>query len=141
MNTGIAISDAFLVKTLVTTIGKVGAKSLWKTGAHNWDATRSWLTRRGWRETKGNHMHHAFLERNRGIGRNVPDAVKNQPWNLVELSPEMHMAMDGNSAVIVLGPAGRLWYGTPAWSKGVAVSAGGRAANAFHPQDQACECE
>jgi RHS repeat-associated protein len=141
LNTGIAISDVFLVKTLVTTIGKVGVNSLWKSGAHNWDATRSWLTRRGWRETKGNHMHHAFLERNRGIGSNVPDGIKNQPWNLVELSPEMHMAMDGNSSVIKLNPATRLWYGTPDWAKGVAVSGGGRALYPFHPQDHACECD
>lgn len=137
-NTAMAISDVFLVKSLVTGIAKGAFKTA---GSHSWKATRQWLNQTGRVEYKGQHFHHWLFERNQGIGQHVPDVIKNQPWNLMGLpgtdnatSNAFHQWLHHHA-----NPAQRLWYGTPAWAKAVGASSGGRAANAARGNEN-CEC-
>jgi len=52
-----------------------------------------------------------------GIGKFMPDAIKNQPWNLMPMkSAAFHTALHGK------GPQAfsllkRLYFGTPQWAK------------------------
>lgn len=128
VNTGIAISDVVVLKSIATAVTK-GAFKL--TGSHSWSATRAWLRETGRVEYPGQHFHHWLLERNQGLGKYVPDAVKNQPYNLMGLpgtdfatSNEFHVWLHHEA-----NPAQRLWYGTPAWAKAAAGSVSGRGAN------------
>jgi RHS repeat-associated protein len=127
-DTGMAISDVFLVKAAATAVGK-GA--IWKLGGHSWPATRKWLVNIGWVEA-GEEGHHWLLQQNQGIGRNVPNVIKNQPYNIMSLTKAEHTAVHQMTGLE------RLWYGTPTAAKAAALSAGGRVANeAAGP----CGCE
>lgn len=89
VNTALAISDVFLVKSLVVdlgkVVGKVGLEGLVKSeGSHTWEATTKWLTTQGWREFQGETFHHWLVPRG-GWGRMVPDILKNQPYNLMRM--------------------------------------------------------
>lgn len=71
---------------LLNALGK-GAFRFKTAGSHTWNATRSWMNRRGIQMTRpGQQRHHWLFERNKGIGRYVPDAIKNQPWNTNPIS-------------------------------------------------------
>jgi len=118
----VAISDVFLVKAAADALAK-GALKI--SGVHTWEATRKWLTKKGWREFKGQHMHHWLIPQN-GWGRYIPDAIKNQPWNLMGMrSAAFHRGLHG------IGPdpmnlLGKTAYGTPTWFKLGIFSSGGR---------------
>jgi RHS repeat-associated protein len=89
-------------------------------GSHTWDATRSWMNREGIMPTAANQQrHHWLFERNQGIGRYVPDSIKNQPWNVNPVGSEFNNWM-GQSAW-------RAPLGAPSWA---AETAGGAAAAA-----------
>ena len=82
--------------------------------------TRTWY--RGTRDVSSElQLHHWMIPNGGPIGRMVPNAIKNQPWNLMPLAKEMHLAVHGKGPE-ALGTAGRLYYGTPQWAKGVAGS-------------------
>ena len=132
-NTAMAISDVFLVKAAVTGL----AKGALKVGSHTWTATSKWLTKTGWREFKGQEMHHWAIPQG-GWGRNIPDAIKNQPWNLMGTpSSEFHQALHRYGEMNALQ---RAWYGTPTWSKAGAFSTAGRGANIARGND-GCGCD
>ena len=38
----------------------------------------------------GRQRHHWLFERNQGIGQNVPDYIKNQPWNINPISSQFN---------------------------------------------------
>lgn len=63
----------------------------------------------------------------------VPDFIKNQPWNIMKM-PEgaagdiLHDAIHGKGPD-AMDPLGRLWNGTPPWSKVLGADASGKAAN------------
>lgn len=119
VNTLMAASDVFLVKSLIVGVGKVSAGILWKTGSNKWRATRSWMGRTGQAE-KGQEVHHWLLHRNQGIGRNVADNIKNQPWNLIPMpkNPHIHDAIHGTGPLKGRQIPYLLWYGTPDYFKG-----------------------
>ncbi|QSA95834.1 PKD domain-containing protein [Methylococcus sp. EFPC2] len=133
VNTAMAVSDVFLVKSLATALGK----GIIKTGSHSWSATSKWLTKTGWREFKGQEMHHWLIPQN-GWGKNVPNAIKNQPWNLMPMpSREFHEGLHGWGE---MNAAERLWNGTPTGAKALAGSTAGRGANAARGGGN-CECD
>ncbi len=100
----------------------------WKFGSHTWDATRKWLTKCGWREFKGQEMHHWAILQN-GWGKYMPDWLKNQPWNLMGMpDAAFHDALHGMGED-PFNFAERLWYGTPNWLAAGMGSAAGREAN------------
>jgi len=95
-----------------------------KLGSHSWPATRQWLTKTNFAD-KGQVVHHFLFERNRGIGKHLPDWFKNQPFNLKAMpSAEIHDRLNyGAWGKPQLNPLERYWHGTPFWFK--ASNAGG----------------
>ena len=125
--TGVALN------TLLTGADLFGAGELSKgglklTGSHTWPATRKWLTKTGFAK-KGQVVHHSPFERNQGIGKFLPDIIKNQPPNLkpmpsAQIHDRMNHAAWGQPRLNVLE---RYHYGTPdwlKWAKPVAVGHG-----------------
>jgi hypothetical protein len=114
-------------------VGKFGWKGLAKIGgSHTWSATGKWLTRTGWRQFAGQELHHWLVPR-KTWGKLIPDAIKNQPWNLLGMPDDLgvlHDAIHGTGK-LEMGIAGRLWYGSPLWAKGLLGSGVGRAIDAF----------
>ncbi|HEY6898250.1 MAG TPA: RHS repeat-associated core domain-containing protein, partial [Rhodocyclaceae bacterium] len=77
-------------------------------GKNTWDATRKWMNKEGIQGLKsGQHRHHWLLERNQGIGKDIADAVKNQPWNTNPIAAEFNtwLAQHPNFS----------WLGAPSW--------------------------
>lgn len=88
-------------------------------GSHDRKQTRKWLGKRGLAE-KGQHAHHALIP-NKGWGKTVPDAFKNQPWNYKATeTPLHHVRIHSASQKMGLprfNPIERYWHGTPTWWK------------------------
>ena len=88
-------------------------------GSHSWKQTRKWLGEKGLAE-KNQHVHHALIPNN-GWGKSVPDAIKNQPWNVKATeSPLHHIRIHSASRTKGLprfSPVERYWHGTPSWWK------------------------
>lgn len=115
-NTVMAVSDIFFVKSLFVAGGKLAAKTAFKTGSHTWGATRSWMGRTG-QAAKGQPVHHWFLHQNQGIGKHVPEWIKNQPWNLMPMDNKLiHQSIHGIGAN-PYNSIQKFYYGTPQWFK------------------------
>ena len=128
VNTVMAVSDLFLVKTVATGV----SKGAWKTGGVAWSTVRKWMGKTGQAEA-GQQVHHWAIPRN-GWGKDVPDWFKNQPWNLMPMeSAELHQAIHGWGE---LGEFGRFWSGTPDWFKALLISEYGRIGNDFRSGGQ-----
>ena len=119
-----AVANGALALTDLTGEGYV-AKSLGKgglkiAGSNGWKATRKWMGHEGkGLLEKGQHGHHWLIPQN-GWGKNVPDAIKNQPWNITPMpSAEVHTRMTGaaKSGLPKFNAVERYVYGTPAWWK------------------------
>jgi hypothetical protein len=120
-NAAVAVSDVFLVGVAAKGV----AKGAFKLGSHTWNATRKWYGQTRGLES-GTPVHHWLVERGGAVGRHVPDAIKNQPWNLMPMrSQAFHNQVHGWGPD-ALNSAGRLWYGTPGWAKAGAFSATSR---------------
>jgi RHS repeat-associated protein len=125
-NTAVAVSDVFLVGALT----KGAAKGAFKLGSHTWSATRKWYGQTRSLE-RGTPVHHWLIERNSAIGKQVPDAIKNQPWNLMPMrSQALHNQVHGWNPD-GFNAAGQLWYGTPPWTKAGAFSTTGHGVEAY----------
>ena len=87
---------------------KHGAFASKNFGSHTWSATRSWMNRRGIQPINARqNRHHWFFEQGQGWGRNVPNWIKNQPWNTNPVGGAFNRWM---------GRGGyRHWLGAPAW--------------------------
>ncbi len=127
---GAALKGALAVSDLIPAEAVAGSleKGAWKGGSHAWSATRKWLGKEYLEP--GQHGHHWLIPQN-GWGKDVPDWLKNQPWNIKGMpSPEVHGRIHGRYNGPQFNPAQRFWYGTPAWVKAVAGEAVGRPAAA-----------
>ena len=138
-----AVSDAFLARSIVTGLGK----GCWKVGSHTWKATRSWYGRTR-ALASGTEVHHWLLHQNEGLGRWFPEWFKNQPWNLVVVdggvvngtrysSKTIHLAIHGTSRRLTLEWYERALYGTPEWAQWAALDFSMHASTVF---EQDCEC-
>lgn len=114
VNAGLAASDlapgAYAIKA--------GAKGLIKVGgSHTWNATRKWMGKNGVLEAS-QHGHHGIIPRS-GIGKYVPDSIKNQPWNITAMpSREVHGRVHGPyKGQPQYGQIERYWRGAPDWAK------------------------
>ena len=118
-----AVSDAYVLKSLGTSIGK----GCWKFGgSHSWRATQEWAVKHGWRKAPEHELHHWLIWRNGWVGRHFPNWLKNQPWNLMSIDGDLHIAIHHSMNI-----PQRLWYGTPTWFKAVVSNLGGTIANGF----------
>jgi len=135
-NTGLAISDAFLVRSIVKGVARGGVKAISKASKLPW-SERPWMPsmRKFYGESgfvlKNQHLHHWIIPRNQW-GKNIPPFIKNQMWNLHPIPKingmsygQVHNAIEGK------GPYGwsifkRMYYGTPSWPYTFFGSYGGR---------------
>jgi hypothetical protein len=131
-NTAMAISDVFLVKSIMTGVGK----GLIKLSGFSWSNVRRWLTNKGF-AVKGQPVHHCFIPQGgksvsiwaEGWGRYIPNWIKNQPLNLKPMSSKAwHDLAHGKGPYkyFLPWPTGALIAGTPMWSKAMAFSTFGR---------------
>jgi len=75
----------------VTEALETGAFRFKSFGSHTWDATRKWMNKEGIQILEEGEQHHHWLfERNQGIGKAVPDWIKNQPWNTNPISAQFN---------------------------------------------------
>ena len=117
-----AVGNGALALTDLTGQGYV-VKSLYKGGAklagsHTWDATRKWMSRKG-NKPEGLHGHHWLIPQN-GWGKAVPEALKNQPWNIKVLPGDTHKRMhtrDLKNGKPKFSATERYVHGTPTWWK------------------------
>ena len=72
-----AISDVFLVRSLIGAVGK----GCWKKGAHTWSATRKWYAKHYGVE-KGAEIHHMYIPQEFIRKHSWVAPIANQPWNL-----------------------------------------------------------
>ncbi len=130
-NTVLAVTDLVPAKAVW---GAASKGLLWKTGSHTWGATKSWLRKNGYTAFKGQPVHHWLIPQNQW-GKNVPNWLKNQPWNLMPIpgknpqaAKRFHDAIEGKG-IDAYGLFGRLWHGSPTWAKAVAASYTGKVGN------------
>jgi hypothetical protein len=143
INTGLAISDLIPMKAaagavcrgtwrLSGPVRRWAMGGLWKFGSNTWKATRPWLGRIK-AAMPGEPVHHWCIPQG-GWAKDLPDRLKNQPWNLMNaFNKTWHDWIEGKAAGGKKGfrlPA-RLWFGTPPWFRAGLISCYGRAANAW----------
>lgn len=69
----------------------------------------------------GEQLHHWFIPNN-GWGKYVPNAIKNQPWNLNAIPKNSHQFIHGNSPIGYKYSALKsIYYQTPNWAKAVGI--------------------
>jgi hypothetical protein len=94
---------------------------------------REWMGETGFVE-EGQHAHHALIP-NKGWGKSIPDAIKNQPANIKPMeSPLTHTRIHSASRKFGLprfNPIERYLHGTPTWWKAANASAVGHTAQAL----------
>jgi len=78
-------------------------------GSNSWDASRKWMDKKGIHLRSGNKQrHHWLFERNQGIGKNVPDRIKNQPYNINLISSDFNNWLSRRPNLA--------WLGGPGWA-------------------------
>ena len=137
---GLAAAGGALTGGLLSGIGKI------KKGVNTWEATRKWLQRGNgpggpYAARAGQQYHHWAIEQNSAIGKMVPDAMKNQPWNLNPIPRSTHALIHGNApGGARSGAFMRWWQGTPGWAKGLEIGAGSAVLAPNNKEDE-CECQ
>ena len=134
-NAALAISDVFLVKSIITGIAKGGVKMLLK-NPRTWRESRRLYGQSGFAMPR-QQLHHWLLRRNgQTAGTGALWWAKNQMWNLMPMkSQAFHTAVHG------WGPNAynaleRVWFGTPTWFKAGTFSGFGKSVNAYGNDDE-----
>ena len=134
LNGALAASDLFLAGSVAKGLAKGGfyvAKNVAKKAPYAWKSeVRPWMGEQKFLKP-GQHGHHWAIPQN-GWGKKVPDAIKNQPWNIKPMpDATTHWRLEHRVGDLPrFNPAERYWYGTPAWSKVGTVAAVGHPAGA-----------
>lgn len=82
-------------------------------GSHTWSATRQWMKRRNIMPIQfGQQRHHWLFAQRQGIGKFIPDYIKNQPWNINPISSAYNNWLGRNPWLSPLGGPG--WAGETA---------------------------
>ena len=133
LNGALAASDVFLAGSIAKGIGK-GAFYVAKNAAKNpydWDRyVRPWLGGDRKMLAKGQEGHHWAVPQNTW-GKNVPDWIKNQPWNIKPMpegkaGAEMHGRMRNSyKGKPKFNAVEQYVHGTPTWFKVSNVAAVG----------------
>jgi hypothetical protein len=81
---------------------------------------RGWMRGKGL-ISKGQQGRHWLFHQNRGVGKQVPEWIKNQPPNIIPLDRVTHGRLDHRVGDLPrFGLVDRLRYGTPTWAKATA---------------------
>lgn len=135
---GAAITRSALRGAIIRPISKATGK----TQTHAWSRMREDMGKsengKAQLLEKGQHGHHWLIPHKEGLGKFVPNVIKNQPWNITPMpSAEVHGRIHGRyKGKPRFNPAERIWYGTPRWSK---VAAGGGGAHGMSSAKSAAE--
>ena len=133
-------------------IGKAAASGLFKhakSGKSWWSAAKHWSAagpriRRAQGTPSGNELHHWAIQKKGPIGRYVPNAIKNHPWNLKSLPESIHTRMHGRDLVRGLPKFNiynRWRHGVPSWAKAIqGNSAGASGSQAVNALTGGCGC-
>lgn len=123
-HTAMAISDVFLLKSIVKGVVQGGGKLLIK-NYKTWNSARKLLgnsesTISSFGEQSfaksGQEIHHWLIPQN-SWGKYVPPQIKNQMFNLMPTRDRLwHNAIEGKGAQ-AMNMSRRLWYGSPSWFK------------------------
>jgi hypothetical protein len=69
----------------------MGAFQFKSWGSNTWSATSKWMNTEGIQLLgPGQQRNHWLFEQGQGIGRNIPNWIKNQPWNTNPISAEFN---------------------------------------------------
>ncbi|MBL8713620.1 MAG: hypothetical protein JNM12_12030 [Alphaproteobacteria bacterium] len=129
INTATVVSDIFLVRSIGNALGK----GVWKLGGHSWSATRNWLKNIGWLK-EGQEGHHWLIPQKEGWGKKFPTWLKNQPWNIMSVSKELHQAIHYRMGLIE-----KFFQGTPTGFKAFLGSIGLRGLDAASGDECTCQ--
>lgn len=114
-----------------------GAFRFKATGSNSWSATKQWFRRRNNKTFNINNQqqrHHWLFQQNQGVGRNISNRIKNQPWNVNPVSSTFNNWMSrGNTNL-------RSLFGAPPWAKGVAGGSAAFATGKLLDEDASCDC-
>ncbi len=139
VNGALAASDIFLAGSVAKGLAKGGfyvvTKATKQAAPYSWKkVVRPWMGDQKMLEV-GQHGHHWAIPQN-GWGKGIPEAIKNQPWNIKPMpSPEVHGRLTGSYKGkprfnVVEGYV----HGTPTWSKVATGTAVGHPAGAVKAQ-------
>jgi hypothetical protein len=119
VNGALALSDLSLGSEIAKGAAKGGLKFA---GSNTWNATRKWMGKNGFLDA-GQHGHHWLIPQN-GWGKDIPDIVKNQPWNIKGMpSPEIHGRIHGAyGGKPQFNLLQQLHFGMPTWAKTATVA-------------------
>ena len=142
LNGALAASDLFLAGSIAKGVAKggvYGVGNVSKKAPYAWKtAVRPWMIEHGYLKA-GQHGHHWAIPQ-KGWGKNAPDWLKNQPWN-IKAMPEgpAGAQMHGRITNTYKGKpqfnvVERYVHGTPSWSKVAGGAAVGHPAAAAKAQ-------
>ncbi len=97
-------------------MGPIGAE---KAEHAAWKHVRGQMGKHGMLE-KYQHGHHWALHRNEGLGKYVPDVIKNHPWNIMGMPKALsvHGRLHGPyKGLPEYNPFQKYWHGKPGWFK------------------------
>ncbi len=145
VNTGLAVSDVFLAKAVVSGLAKGGLKVA---GPHVWrvpypevkaaqrrkeklQGARQWMGEKGFVKP-GDHGHHWAIPQK---AKFIPDWVKNQPPFINPMDAVKHGRTHGPYTVDGVklprfNAVERLWHATPPWAKAGYISSAGHGGTA-----------
>lgn len=97
-------------------LGPLSAKEAKHT---QWKHVRGKYTRHGVLK-KYQHGHHWAFHQNEGLGRHIPEAIKNHPWNIIGMPADLsiHGRLHGRyKGAPEFNRVQKYWHGTPRWFK------------------------
>ncbi len=131
VNSVVTVSDLFLVRSIAKGAAKggVGALGLGNKAWGGANGYRSHYLKNGF-TNPGEPLHHWLIHKNGPIGKHIPNAVKNQMWNLKTFSSQADHMVFGHGKNFLGRPGAsflqQLWVGTPTWPKLFTFSYGSR---------------
>lgn len=133
LNGALAASDLFIAGSIAKGIAKGGIyvadKATTSAAPYAWPLMRKESRRNGFIKA-GDEGHHWLIPQNQW-GKNIPDWIRNQAWNIKPLDRVTHARLRNKIGDLPeFGLFDQLRYGTPTWAKVGAGSGAGHAASA-----------
>ena len=139
LNGALAASDLFLAGSIAKGIAKgaiyVADKTANRAAPYAWRYMRDRMQEDGFIKA-GEEGHHWAIPQNQW-GKDIPEWIKNQPWNIKSLDRVTHARLRNKiGGLSKFGALDRLRYGTPAWAKAGAGSAAGHSVSAIEASSE-----
>jgi hypothetical protein len=139
LNGALAASDLFLAGSIAKGIAKgaiyVADKTASRAAPYAWRYMRDRMQEDGFIKA-GEEGHHWAIPQNQW-GKDIPEWIKNQPWNIKSLDRVTHARLRNKiGGLPKFGALDQLRYGTPAWAKAGAGSAAGHSVSAIEASSE-----